>query len=162
MWQCTIHHTHVLLARTEPFFMRQHFAHLRPTDFDFAILTSYPVIKPLQEVTHVFPPTVMESSTNKLISDRNCYRIFLAENRRDSVMKGWVREGLITGRGRELDATNRNGSEANSRRRVTAEMDYCQHYCGSISTIWSACHSPRTKTHFNPDSITRKSIQSML
>lgn len=46
-------------------------------------------------------------------------------------MKGYVREGLITSRGRELDATNRNGSEANSRR-VTAEMDYCQHYSGSI------------------------------
>lgn len=50
-------------------------------------------------------------------------------------MKGYVREGLITSRGRELDATNRNGSEANSRRRVTGEMDYCQHYCGSISTF---------------------------
>lgn len=35
--------------------MGQHFAHLRPTDFDFEILTSYPVIKPLQEVTRVFP-----------------------------------------------------------------------------------------------------------
>lgn len=48
-------HTCAVLARTEPFFMGQRFAHLRRTDFDFEILTSYPVIKPLQEVTHVFP-----------------------------------------------------------------------------------------------------------
>lgn len=75
----------------------------------------------------------MESSANKLISDRNYYRIFLAENRRDSVMKGWVREGLIT-----RPRAGRNKSKWEwawfAAPGDSTEMDCCQHYCGSIST----------------------------